>query len=76
MASDSPKTSPSLSKCKTYEDWFKPIKVWRHFTDSPATRQGWALVLSLEDEALDAVLEIDEDITKENGVDSMFKQFI
>ena len=35
-----------------------------------ANRQGSALMLSLEDEALDAVLEIDEsDISKENGVD-------
>ena len=35
-----------------------------------ANRQGSALMLSLEDEALDAVLENDEsDINKENGVD-------
>ena len=38
----------------------------------PANQQGPALVLSLEDEALDAVLEIDEsDISKENGVDGV-----
>ena len=42
----------------------------RKFSDLPANWQGPALVLSLEDEALDAVLEIDEsDISKENGVD-------
>ena len=77
------KTSPSLSKCKTYEDCLKPIKIWRKFSDLPANRQGSALVLSLEDEALDAVLEIDEsDISKENGVDfiihclnRMFKKY-
>ena len=35
-----------------------------------ANQQGPALMLSLEDEALDVVLEIDEsDISKENGVD-------
>ena len=56
MASNSSKTLPSLSKCKTYEDWLKLIKVWRCFTDLPANRQGSALVLSLEDEALDAAL--------------------
>ena len=33
----------------------KLIKVWRHFTNLPANRQGSALVLSLEDEALDTV---------------------
>ena len=55
---------------QTYEHWLKLIKAWRSFIDLPADRQGSALVLSLEDEALDAVLEIDdEDITKENGVD-------
>ena len=65
MASKSSKTLPSLSKCKAYEDWLKLIKVWRHFTDLPANRQGSALVLYLEDEAIDAVLEIDdEDILK------------
>ena len=42
----------------------------------PANRQGPALVLSLEDEALDAVLEIDEsNISKENGVDFKTERF-
>ena len=49
-----------------HEDWLKLIKVSRRFTNLPANRQGSALMLSLEDEALDAVLEIDnEDIAKE-----------
>ena len=75
MASNSSKTPPSLSKCKTYEDWLKLIKVWRRFTDLPANRQGSALVLSLEDEALDALLGIDdEDIAKENGVDAIIER--
>ena len=75
MASNSSKIPPSLSKCKTYEDWLKLIKVWRHFTNIPANRQGSALVLSLEDEALDAVLEIDdEDIAKENDVDAIIER--
>ena len=40
-----------------------------------ANRQGSALMLSLEDEALDAVLEIDEsDISKENGVDFIIER--
>ena len=63
MASNSSKTPPSLSKCKTYEDGLELIKVWRRFTNLPGNRQCSALVLSLEDEALDAVLEIeDEDV--------------
>ena len=72
MASNSSKTPPSLSKCKTYEDWLKLIKIWRSFTELPAKRQGSALVFFLEDEALDAVLEIDEAETAgENGVDAI-----
>ena len=72
MASKRSKILPSLSKCKTYEDCLKLIKVWRCFIHLPANRQDSALVSSLEDEVLDAVLELDdEDITKENGVDDM-----
>ena len=74
MTSNISKTPPSLSKCKTYEDWLKLFKVCRCFTNLPVERQGPALVLSLEDEALDAVLEInDEDIAKENGVDAIIE---
>ena len=60
MVSNSSKTPPSLSKCKTYEDWLNLIKIWICFTELPAKWEGSALVLSLENEALDAVLEIDE----------------
>ena len=58
----------------------KLIKVWRCFTDLPANRHGATLVLSLEDDALgavlvDAVLEInDDDIAKENGVDAIIER--
>ena len=64
MASNSSKTPPSLSKCKTYEDLLKLTNIWRRFTDLPKNRQGSALVLSLENEALDVVLEIDEAMGK------------
>ena len=60
MALNSSKTPPSFSKCKTYEDWLKLIKIWTCFTELPGKRQGSALVLSLKDGALDAALEIDE----------------
>ena len=70
MASNSFKTSPSLSKCKTYEDWLEVIKAWRRSTNLTTNRQSSALLLSLEDKALDAVLETDdEDITTENSAD-------
>ena len=55
MTSNSSKTPSSLSKCKTYEDWLKLVKIWRKFSDLPANDQGSALVLTLEDET-DAVL--------------------
>ena len=72
MASNSSKTPPSLSNCKTYENLLQLIQIWWYFTKLPAKRQGSALVLSLEDEALDAVLEIDEvEIAGENGVDGI-----
>ena len=35
------------------------IKIWQKLSDLPANQQGPALVLSLEDKGLDAVLEID-----------------
>ena len=51
------------------------IKVWRRFTDLPAHRQGSALVLHLEDEASDAVLEIDDaEIAKDDGVDAIINR--
>ena len=69
MASNSSsETKPALTKCKIYEDWLKLIKMWISFTDIPANRQGSTLVLSLENEALDAVLEIDDaEIAKDDG---------
>ena len=75
MALNSSKTPPSSSKCKTYEDWLKLIKIWRKSSNVTANWQGPALVLSLEDEALDAVLEIDEsDISKENDIDFIIER--
>ena len=74
MVSNGSKTPPSLSNCKSYENWLKLINVWRCFTDLPANRHGSALVLSLEDKALDATLEIDDkDIVKENGVNTIIE---
>ena len=72
MASNSSKTPPLLSHSKSYEDWLKLFKIWRMYTDLPKTRQGPALVLSLEGEAQDAALELSEtEIAKENGADAI-----
>ena len=69
MASYSSKTPPSLSKCKTYEDWLKLLKTCRKISELNANRQDLALAFSLKYEALDVVQEIDEsDNRKENGV--------
>ena len=70
MSSNRSKNPPALSQCKTYDDWLKLVRVWRMFTDLDTERQGPALVLSLEGEAQDAVLELNEgDYVKDNGVD-------
>ena len=60
MASNSSKTTPPLSHSKSYEDWLKLFRIWCMHTELPKTRQGPALVLSLE-EAQDATLELPED---------------
>ena len=70
MASNSSKTPLALSKWTTYDNWLKVIKVLC-FTAMPPKQQGSAFVLSLEDEALDAVLEInDAEIAKDDGADT------
>ena len=75
MATVSNKGPPLLSKCKSYEDWLKLMKIWRMYTDLPKPRQGPALILSLEGEAQDAALEIDEkEIAKDNGIDTIIKK--
>ena len=62
MSSNHSKTPPSLSKAKNYQVWLKHIKIWRNFTDLPAAKQGPAIVLSLENKASYAVLELREEV--------------
>ena len=74
MTSNSSKTTPPLFHSKSYEDWLKLFRIWRMYTELPKTRQGPALVLSLEGEAQDAALELLEDkIAQENGVDAILR---
>ena len=44
-----------FQKVKNYQDWLKLIRIWKYFSNLPKERQGPALDLSLEDEALDAL---------------------
>ena len=75
MSSNHSKTLPSLSKANNYQDWLKLKKIWRNFSDLRKAKQGPAIVLSLENEGLDAVLELSEEvISGENGVDAIINR--
>ena len=69
------KTPPLLSKSKNYQDYIKKINIWSKITSIAKKDQGGAILLTLENEAEDKVLELDEnDIICENGVDNIIKQ--
>ena len=51
------------------------MKIWRMYTDLLKPRQGLALILSLEGQAQDAALEINEKgIAKDEGIDTTIKR--
>ena len=63
------KAPPALSKCSSYDLWFKKIEIWKHFTDVPEAKQASAIFLTLEGKAREAVLELDVAIlASDNGV--------
>ena len=69
MATASNKTPPLFNKSKSYSDWGGLVNLWTKFTDLDPTRQGPALVMSLEGKALDTILELDDkDISHKDGV--------
>ena len=69
MATASNKTPPLFNKSKSYSDWVRLVKLWTKFTDLKPTRQGPALVMSLEGKALDTISKLDDkDISHEDGV--------
>ena len=75
MATGSNKIPPVLSKYKTYDDWIKALSIWVKFTDREKKKQGLAVFLSLEGEAQEAVLELDEAlITSDDGVKHITKR--
>ena len=62
MASHNSNKAPSLlSYCKTYVDWCKIVRVWTKLTDLPPGKQGAAIFLLLNEEALDTSLELEEE---------------
>ena len=69
------KTPPSLSKSKNYQDYIKKLNIWCKITSIPKKDQGGAILLTLENEAEDKVLELDEnEIICDNGVANIIKQ--
>ena len=62
------KAPPALSKSTSYENWNKEIKVWQKLTELSGSKQGPAILLSLEGKAKDAVLELDIDQIADVGV--------
>ena len=69
------KQPPLLSKCKSYQDYIKKINIWCKITSIPKKDQGGAILLTLENEAEDKVLELDEnDILCDQGVANIIKQ--
>ena len=56
------KAPPLLSSCKTYDDWCKVVRVQTKFTDLPPEKQGAAMFLWLNGEALGASLELEEEV--------------
>ena len=64
------KAPPLLSSCKTCDDWCKVVRVQTKFTDLPPEKQGAAMFLWLNGEALGASLELEEEVSGKNRVKS------
>ena len=66
------KAPPSIKSCKTYHDWKKLINVWSGLTSLAKEKQASAVLLSLEGEAQDAALEIEQDkLSAATGLDEI-----
>ena len=75
MSSSVNKSPPQLSKSKSYDDWIKLLKIWKNFTTLEASKQGPAIVLSLEGEAQDAILELEPSvISGDDGVNKIIER--
>ena len=68
------KAPPALNKGDNYSTWKKKLGIWQQLTSFEKTKQGPALVLSLDDESQEAVLELTQAvISAEGGVDSIIE---
>ena len=74
MSSKGNKVPPLLSRSKSYDDWVKKIKIWCKITSLPKADQGGAVLMTLEGEAEDKILELEEEqIIAENGIENILK---
>ena len=69
------RTPPRLSESKNYESYLKLLKVWQIATELPKEKQGAALLLSLENEAQQAALRVDQAVlASEEGVTKVIEE--
>ena len=69
------KSPPILDVSKNYDDWKKLLKIWQQLTSLDSSKQGPAVVLTLEGEAQQAALEISsEDLSSNNGVNKIIER--
>ena len=69
------KSPPILDVSKNYEDWKKLLKIWQQLTSLDSSKQGLAVVLTLEGEAQQAALEISsEDLSSNTGVNKIIER--
>ena len=72
MASANNKTPPAYKTGEDYDKWCKRLRIWKEFTSLDEEKQGPALFLTLEDDAQDAVLELEtEKIKAKDGVENI-----
>ena len=68
------KAPPALNKDDNYPKWKKKLGIWQQLTSFEKTKQGPALVMSLDDESQEAVLELSQEvISAEGGVASIIE---
>ena len=66
------KAPPKLSTCKSYNDWVKLINIWLALTPLEKSKQGPALVLSLEGKAQEVALQLNSnEISDEAGAQNI-----
>ena len=68
------KTPPSFKKGDDYAKWKQKLQIWQNFTSLPKDKQGGAVFMVLEEEAQDAVLELNSEVlATDDGVKNILK---